>query len=202
MSPSKESDSKDDVKVTKADKRKKSDGSSKSEKTDQPREKVVKKEREEVKSKREKEEVKKEEPPTSVIDVYAEVLKIENDESEKRSGEADLKLWQDICGELRSLMKDIFEMKIKNQSQSDISEKRIQASLLFVTMKKLNRLEKLRLKKSRDAPNQHKQSMDSFNLQLQNLLYEVLHLKKEVTKCVNFKVDFRIILKNISIIDI
>ena len=30
--------------------------------------------------------------------------------------------------------------------------------------------------------------MDSFNLQLQNLLYEVLHLKKEVTKCINFKV--------------
>ena len=34
-----------------------------------------------------------------------------------------------------------------------------------------------------------KQSMDSFNLSLQNLLYEVLHLKKEVTKCVNFKVN-------------
>ena len=31
--------------------------------------------------------------------------------------------------------------------------------------------------------------MDSFNLQLQNLLYEVLHLKKEVTKCINFKVS-------------
>ena len=45
-----------------------------------------------------------------------------------------------------------------------------------------------RLKKSRDATNSAKQSMDSFNLQLQNLLYEVLHLKKEVTKCVNFKV--------------
>ena len=34
-----------------------------------------------------------------------------------------------------------------------------------------------------------KQSMDAFNLSLQNLLYEVLHLKKEVTKCVNFKVN-------------
>ena len=29
--------------------------------------------------------------------------------------------------------------------------------------------------------------MDAFNLQLQNLLYEVLHLKKEVTKCINYK---------------
>ena len=62
-----------------------------------------------------------------------------------------------------------------------------QGSLLFVTLKKLNRLEKLRIKRSRDATNQSKQGVDSFNLQLQNLLYEVLHLKKEVTKCVHFK---------------
>ena len=77
--------------------------------------------------------------------------------------------------------------------------------MLFVTLKKLNRLEKLRIKRSRDATNQSKQGVDSFNLQLQNLLYEaiflamvpssfnligvlqVLHLKKEVTKCVHFK---------------
>ena len=42
---------------------------------------------------------------------------------------------------------------------------------------------------ARDGTNMAKQSMDSFNLSLQNLLYEVLHLKKEVTKCVNFKVS-------------
>ena len=48
-----------------------------------------------------------------------------------------------------------------------------QGSLLFVTLKKLNRLEKLRIKRSRDATNQSKQGVDSFNLQLQNLLYEV-----------------------------
>ena len=42
---------------------------------------------------------------------------------------------------------------------------------------------------ARDGTNMAKQSMDSFNLSLQNLLYEVLHLKKEVTKCVNFKVN-------------
>ena len=47
------------------------------------------------------------------------------------------------------------------------------------------------IKKSRDATNQSKQSVDSFNLQLQNVLYEVLHLKKEVTKCVHFKVGFK-----------
>ena len=54
-----------------------------------------------------------------------------------------------------------------------------------------NKVVNIRIKKSRDATNQSKQNVDSFNLQLQNLLYEVLHLKKEVTKCVHFKVGFK-----------
>ena len=41
-------------------------------------------------------------------------------------------------------MKDIFDLKMRSASASEISEKRIQASLMFVTLKKLNRLEKLR----------------------------------------------------------
>ena len=132
MAPAaKESESKDEVKVTKAEKRKKSDGSSKSEKIEQPREKQIKKDKE-------KEEV----VPT--VDIYGQMLTLENEESETRSGDADLKMWKDTCGELRSLMKDIFEMKIKNGAQSDVTEKRIQATLLFVTLKKLNRIEKLR----------------------------------------------------------
>ena len=132
MAPAaKESESKDEVKVTKAEKRKKSDGNPKSEKIEQPREKQIKKDKE-------REEV----VPT--VDIYGQMLTLENEESETRSGDADLKMWKDTCGELRSLMKDIFEMKIKNGAQSDVTEKRIQATLLFVTLKKLNRIEKLR----------------------------------------------------------
>ena len=29
--------------------------------------------------------------------------------------------------------------------------------------------------------------IDKFHLQLQNLLYEVMHLEKEITKCLEFK---------------
>ena len=133
MAPaSKESESKDEAKVTKPEKRKKSEVP-KSEKSDQPREKQVKKEKE-----KEKEKVR----PS--VDVYDQILTQENEEGEARPGDSDLQMWKDICGELRGLMKDIFEMKIKGASQTDISEKRIQATLLFVTMKKLNRIEKLR----------------------------------------------------------
>ena len=138
MSPaaSKESDSKDEIKVTKSEKRKKSDINMKSEKSEQPKEKQVKKESDIVK-------LKKEDTAPS-LDVYEQILQLESQESETRSGETDLNLWRNTCGELRNLMKDIFELKIKNNSPSDVSEKRIQASLLFVTLKKLNRLEKLR----------------------------------------------------------
>jgi len=167
MSPTatKDPDSKEDVKISKSEKRKKSDSSSKTEK--EPSLKQPKQEKTE--------------------NIYDEILKLETRESEARPADKDLELWKETCGELRSLMKDIFEFKTKGNSASEIIEKRIQASLLFVTLKKLNRLEKLRIKRSRDATNQSKQGVDSFNLQLQNLLYEVLHLKKEVTKCVHFK---------------
>lgn len=169
MSPTatKDTDSKEDVKISKSEKRKKSASDSSSKADKEPSLKQPKQEKTES--------------------IYDEILKLEARESEARPADKDLELWKETCGELRSLMKDIFELKTKNSSPVDVTEKRIQASLLFVTLKKLNRLEKLRIKRSRDATNQSKQSVDSFNLQLQNLLYEVLHLKKEVTKCVHFK---------------
>lgn len=34
---------------------------------------------------------------------------------------------------------------------------------------------------------QAKQRVDVLHLQLQNLLYEVLHLQKEISKCLEFK---------------
>ena len=116
----------DEIKIIRSEKRKKSDGS----KTEQPKEKVIK-----------KESIKKEEVK---VDIYSEIHKLEDEESKQRPGETDLKLWKETCGELRDLMKDIFELKMKNVSQSEITEKKIQASLLFVTLKKLNRIEKLR----------------------------------------------------------
>ena len=34
---------------------------------------------------------------------------------------------------------------------------------------------------------QAKQRIDQYHLQLQNLLYETMHLEKEITKCLEFK---------------
>lgn len=121
----------------------------------------------------------------------------------------------------------------------EIEDRRILSCVHFMTLKKLNRLAHIRLKKGRDqthevgveklnppfppsfpppsqcpaplflsllplcsAPShpdlpphlpltltsfQAKQKVDAYHLQLQNLLYEVMHLQKEITKCLEFK---------------
>ena len=71
--------------------------------------------------------------------------------------------------------------------KSKISEKRIEGSLTMVILKKLNRLDKIRSKHDRDTLSKEKLQVDSNRLQLQNLIYEAEHLKKEIQKCYQFK---------------
>ncbi|PSN46673.1 THO complex subunit 5 [Blattella germanica] len=118
-------------------------------------------------------------------DVYKNVIEFEEAEASARDPDTDMQLFHETCNEIRQLMEEIAHLKSKNvggnneQILEEISEKRIRASLLFVVLKKLNRLEKFRTKTSRDTLNREKQQVDSYHLQLQNLLYEILHLKKE-----------------------
>jgi len=51
----------------------------------------------------------------------------------------------------------------------------------------LNRLDKVRIRAGRDTLHKEKLRVDSNRLQLQNLLYEADHLKKEVQRCYQFK---------------
>jgi len=157
----------------KSEKRKKSDGEkeavppTKQVKQDSPTKKKVEK------------EVKK-------VDVYDEMVKLEmNESSERTSGDDDI-LFKAVCTELRDLLKELYTLKMAKGDKEAIREKRVEASLLFVKMKKLNRLEKLRMRTAREKTGGAKQKVDEYNLQLQNLRYEVLHLKKEVSRCVNF----------------
>lgn len=56
-----------------------------------------------------------------------------------------------------------------------------------MVLKKLNRLDKVRLRAGRDTLQKEKLGVDSNRLQLQNLLYEAEHLRKEVKRCFQFK---------------
>ena len=66
-------------------------------------------------------------------------------------------------------------------------ELRAEAAQQFITLKRLNRVGHLRVQKARDATAEKKGKVDSYHLKLQNLLYEVIHLQKEINKCLEFK---------------
>uniref|UniRef100_A0A8C7L9M0 THO complex subunit 5 n=1 Tax=Oncorhynchus kisutch TaxID=8019 RepID=A0A8C7L9M0_ONCKI len=68
-----------------------------------------------------------------------------------------------------------------------VEQKRMQSCIHFMSLKKLNRLAHMRLKRGRDQTHEGKQRVDVLHLQLQNLLYEVMHLQKEISKCLEFK---------------
>uniref|UniRef100_A0A8B9GC74 THO complex 5 n=1 Tax=Amazona collaria TaxID=241587 RepID=A0A8B9GC74_9PSIT len=101
----------------------------------------------------------------------------------------DYELYRETCQELQRLMAEIQELKSRGIKDNavEIDERRVQSCVHFMTLKKLNRLAHIRLKKGRDQTHEAKQKVDAYHLQLQNLLYEVMHLQKEITKCLEFK---------------
>ncbi|XP_075754025.1 THO complex subunit 5 isoform X1 [Pelodiscus sinensis] len=113
----------------------------------------------------------------------------EEAEVELRDPSKDYELYKQTCQELQRLMAEIQDLKSKGSKDSAaaIEERRIQSCMYFMTLKKLNRLAHIRLKKGRDQTHEAKQKVDAYHLQLQNLLYEVMHLQKEITKCLEFK---------------
>lgn len=63
----------------------------------------------------------------------------------------------------------------------------MEAGLLTVFMKKLNRVEKIRNRNARENVTKVRQQVDVLQLQLQNLMCEIQHLNREVDKCLMFK---------------
>lgn len=113
----------------------------------------------------------------------------EEAEVDLRDPGRDYELYKYTCQELQRLMAEIQDLKSKGSKDVaiEIEERRIQSCVHFMTLKKLNRLAHIRLKKGRDQTHEAKQKVDAYHLQLQNLLYEVMHLQKEITKCLEFK---------------
>ena len=82
---------------------------------------------------------------------------------------------------------DVKQSSSGRKSSEALTELKNDFLMHFLTLKKLNRMDKLRTKHSREATIEAKSKVDNYHLQLQNLLYEVLHLQKEVTKCLQYK---------------
>ncbi|CAG5135934.1 unnamed protein product [Candidula unifasciata] len=112
----------------------------------------------------------------------------EEEEALQSNPLADLQSFQASCDFLKSAIKEIKELKKKNtDSSAEITSIRTDATIHFIHMKKLNRLAHFRCRKVRDITNEAKYKIDQCHLQLQNLLYEAMHLEKEITKCMEFK---------------
>ncbi|MEE6511042.1 hypothetical protein FKM82_017225 [Ascaphus truei] len=113
----------------------------------------------------------------------------EEAEVETRDPKKDQQLYMETCQELQRLMAEIQDLKSKPSKDgvAEIEDRKIKSCVHFMTLKKLNRLAHIRLKKARDQTHEAKQKVDAYHLQLQNLLYEVMHLQKEITKCLEFK---------------
>lgn len=115
------------------------------------------------------------------------MVAFEETEAAARSADKDAKLYCSTCENIRNALAEIETLKSDPENQGKIAEKRTEVVLMFVLLKKLNRYEKIRTKASRDALHKEKQRVDSTQLQLHNLLYELEHLKKEISKCLQFK---------------
>lgn len=110
-------------------------------------------------------------------------------ELDSRNPEQDFLQYKESCESLATLMAEIQELKASGAKEAspEIEQRRMQSCILFMNLKKLNRLAHMRLKRGRDQTHEAKQKVDVLHLQLQNLLYEVMHLQKEISKCLEFK---------------
>lgn len=118
------------------------------------------------------------------VRVYNEEVELDS-----RDPEQDYLLYKESCESLATLMAEIQELKAKGakEGSSEVEKRRMQSCIHFMNLKKLNRLAHMRLKRGRDQTYEAKQKVDVLHLQLQNLLYEVMHLQKEISKCLEFK---------------
>ncbi|KAJ0067512.1 hypothetical protein NL108_007983, partial [Boleophthalmus pectinirostris] len=118
-------------------------------------------------------------------------VRIYNEEVEldSRDPEQDYAQYKESCESLSTLMAEIQELKANGAKEGspEVEQRRMQSCIHFMNLKKLNRLAHMRLKRGRDQTHEAKQKVDVLHLQLQNLLYEVMHLQKEISKCLEFK---------------
>ena len=61
--------------------------------------------------------------------------------------------------------------------------------VILSSFKKLNRVGNLRVNKARNKTFDEKNKIDEHHLELQNLFYEISHIKKEINKCYEFRLN-------------
>ena len=99
-----------------------------------------------------------------------------------RCPDQDYAKFRSTCEEIRRLVD-----KMRQQEDQPNPELKSQVALLFTDLKQLNRMDKYRMKRGRDAVMAIKGKVDSFYLKLQNLMYEVIFVQKEIKRSLDYK---------------
>lgn len=125
-------------------------------------------------------------PPSEAMD--KKVFNYEETEADRVDSGEDLKHFSNVCNQMKHIVTNIERIKTSDTSAKnpDVLRRRVEASLLTSEMKRLNRYAQLRGRKAKDDTNEVKSKVDGLHLRLQNLYYEVIHMKKEIEQCVNF----------------
>ncbi len=79
------------------------------------------------------------------------MTRLEEEQARNRSADDDSKLFTETCDLVRAKLAEMLDLKLKKKgaAAAEMQELRVQATLAVVTLKKLNRLDKLRTKDSR-----------------------------------------------------
>lgn len=129
-------------------------------------------------------------PPTSMKSTSPEKMSLMAIEEEEKyaisqDSEKECDNFLNICQLIRMLLE---KMKtLKKSHQPELEEHKNEVVKLFMMLKKINRHDKIRIKHGRDQVTEAKQKMDFYHLQLQNLMYQVFHIRREIIKCHEFK---------------
>ncbi|VVC41360.1 Hypothetical protein CINCED_3A010907 [Cinara cedri] len=124
----------------------------------------------------------------SEADIYTAVAKYEEKQTLNREENNDSNIYFNTLQKWRDIIEWIHELKNKDdQPKEKIEQFRNDAIHLFLILKKLNRLDKIRSRQKKERSNKKKLEIDSKHLQQENLLNEWFYLKKEISKCLQYK---------------
>lgn len=119
-----------------------------------------------------------------------EAIRHEEELASQRNPDEDFDSFMATLNQLREVIDQVAKLKEegKNEKHSEeMQELKKKGSLLFLKLKQLNRLDKYRWRDAREAVNGWKEKVDVKQLELENTLYEVMHLQKERKKCLEFR---------------
>ena len=112
------------------------------------------------------------------------------DATDKQLASSSGKLQMLVIEKFKAIIGDIKRLQQQQNPEANkalIRDKYKSGLVLATTLKKLNRLGHIRVNRARIRTHEEKNKIDEYHLELQNLLYEISYLKKEINKCLEFK---------------